>query len=332
MLDFFKRKKTPDATVSPKPETSLFARLKAGLRRTRHRFSQNIRALFSEKGGIDEAALEELETILLAADVGVTATEDIIQSLQKKLKQQEASDPENAIQALEESLCELIQGCEVPLLLPDNKKPFVILMIGINGSGKTTTIGKLAYLFQQQGKKVMLAAGDTFRAAAIEQLTVWGARNNVPVVAQKLGADSASVIFDAFQAAQAKGVDVLIADTAGRLHTQGHLMEELKKVVRILRKLDAEAPHEILLVIDSTLGQNVLNQAKLFHEAVAVTGMVLTKLDGTAKGGVVFNIAKSLNLPIRFIGIGEGLLDLKPFAAAPFVSALLSKEEEQEDV
>jgi len=335
MLDFLKRKKSKPLETTPKsdsdPELGLFDRLKAGLRRTRKNLSKGIASLFSMKPLIDDASIEELETILLSADVGVGTTEEIINDLKMRLKRQEALDSATLIKVLNQHLLDLLKDLEIPLKLPDTVKPFVILMVGVNGSGKTTTIGKLAHLFQQQGKKVMLAAGDTFRAAAIEQLKVWGERNNVPVIAQKMGSDSASVIFDAFQAAKAKGVDVLIADTAGRLHTQGHLMEELKKVVRILQKLDQEAPHEVLLILDSGLGQNAINQAKVFHEAVKISGIVLTKLDGTAKGGVIFNIAKTLRIPIRFVGLGEGIEDLKLFEAVPFVTALLSLEEQGQD-
>lgn len=334
MLDFLKwGKKTEKAAledaeltaVEPKAPKNLLARLKDGLLRTRTVFSDGLAQVFLGKKEIDSALLEELESFLLSADMGIDATEQIIQDLTKRLARHELTDSENLILALKQDLNQLLSNVEKPLVLSD-KKPFVILMIGINGAGKTTTIGKLAKKFEAEGKKVMLAAGDTFRAAAIEQLRVWGERNHTPVIAQHMGADSASVIFDAFQTAKAKGFDVLIADTAGRLHTQASLMEELKKVVRVIRKLDAEAPHEMMLVLDAGIGQNALVQAQKFHEALGVTGITLTKLDGTAKGGMIFNIAKTLKIPIRFIGIGEGIDDLRQFEGSPLVDALFSNE------
>lgn len=333
MLDFFKRKK-PVAeqaielkTQNPEPkEQGLFTRLKDGLRRTRQSFSENLANVFLGKKVIDEDLLEALETVLLTSDLGSEATEAVIADLTRRVKRNELNDPQLLANTLKEELIQLLKPSELPLILPDAPKPFVVLMVGVNGAGKTTTIGKLAKRFGDQGKSVMLAAGDTFRAAAIEQLKVWGERNHLPVIAQHTGADSASVIFDAFQAAKAKNIDVLIADTAGRLHTQSNLMEELKKVIRVLQKLDSTAPHEVMLVIDAGNGQNSLNQAKMFHQAVGVTGVTLTKLDGTAKGGIIFNIAKTLKLPIRFIGIGEHIDDLKPFSAIPFVDAILSMD------
>ncbi len=334
MLDFLKwgkkteRAEPEDAALTAlesKESKNLFARLKDGLRRTRTVFSEGLAHVFLGKKEIDSVLLEALESFLLSADMGVDATDQIIQDLTNRLARHELTDSENLILALKQDLNRLLSNVEKPLVL-SNKKPFVILMVGINGAGKTTTIGKLAKKFEAEGKTVMLAAGDTFRAAAIEQLKVWGERNHTPVIAQHMGADSASVIFDAFQTAKAKGIDVLIADTAGRLHTQASLMEELKKVVRVVRKLDEQAPHEIMLVLDAGIGQNALVQAQKFHEALGVTGITLTKLDGTAKGGMIFNIAKTLKIPIRFIGIGEGIDDLRQFEASPLVDALFSHE------
>jgi len=329
MLDFLKRKKPTtldDTPNTPKTTKSLFSHLKQGLSRTRQFFAAGISHLFLGKTIVDESVIEELEEFLISADVGVETTEKIINDLNKRLKQQSCLEPSLLLAALKEDLNQLLIKCQQPLLLDTEKKPAVILLVGVNGAGKTTTIGKLAKKFQAMGKKVVLAAGDTFRAAAIEQLKIWGERNDVPVVMQQMGADSASVIFDALQMAQAKDFDVLIADTAGRLHTQDSLMEELKKVVRVLRKLDSTAPHEIMLVLDASIGQNALVQAKKFHEALGVTGITFTKLDGTAKGGIIFNIANTLNIPIRFVGVGEGIDDLDPFDAALFVEALFATE------
>jgi fused signal recognition particle receptor len=309
-----------EASEAAKP--GLFARLKKGLQRTSSSFSDGMGNLFLGKKEIDDELLEELETQLLVADVGVEATRDIISSLTQQVSRKELSDAPALYAALKEKLAELLAGCEAPLVIESSDHPYVILMVGVNGVGKTTTIGKLAKRFQQEGKSVMLAAGDTFRAAAVEQLQVWGERNNVPVIAQHTGADSASVIYDAVQAAQARNIDVLIADTAGRLHNKDHLMEELKKVVRVMGKLDEQAPHEVMLVLDAGTGQNALSQAKHFQEAVGVSGISLTKLDGTAKGGIIFAISKQLQLPVRFIGVGEQVDDLRPFNASEFVSAL----------
>ena len=323
MLDFLKRKQSSgNDTLNSKK--GLFARLKAGLQKTRHVFSEGLANLFSGSTRIDSALLEELETFLLSADVGVEATQQIIKDLTQKSRA--LSEPQSLVAALKEELQALLNTSEVALTFPSDIKPFVILMVGVNGTGKTTTIGKLAKKFQGEGKKVMLAAGDTFRAAAIDQLKAWADQNQTPVIAQHLGADSASVIFDALQTAKAKNIDILIADTAGRLHTQETLMEELKKIVRVMRKLDESAPHEIMLVLDASIGQNALFQAKKFHEALQLTGITLTKLDGTAKGGIIFNIAKTLKLPIRFIGFGEGADDLRPFDATQFTDALFSTE------
>jgi len=256
------------------------------------------------------------------ADVGVEATTSIISQLEDRINEEKLDSGEAVQAALREILADLLVGVEQPLELKSDKKPTVILMVGVNGVGKTTTIGKLAKRYQSEGKRVMLAAGDTFRAAAVEQLQVWGERNNVPVVAQHTGADSASVLFDALQSAQAKGVDVLIADTAGRLQNKDNLMQELQKVVRVMQKIDPSAPHEVMLVLDAGTGQNAVSQARLFGEAVGVTGISLTKLDGTAKGGIIFAIAKQFGLPIRFIGVGEQIDDLRPFEAKAFVDAL----------
>lgn len=277
------------------------------------------------KKAIDADLLEEIETRLLTADVGVKATEEIIAELTNQVKRKELSNADALLQALQSLLIKILEPCAKPLVIPELIKPYVILMVGVNGSGKTTTIGKLAKRLQKQGKKVMLVAGDTFRAAAIEQLKVWGERNNIPVISQERGADSAAVIYDAVQAAQARGIDVLIADTAGRLHTQSHLMEELKKVKRVIEKLDVTAPHEVMLILDASIGQNALVQAQQFNEALIVTGITLTKMDGTAKGGIIFAIANKLGIPIRFIGVGEGIDDLHPFNAREFVSSLFEQ-------
>jgi fused signal recognition particle receptor len=326
MLDFLKRNKTGSPDNTTNSSKGLFTRLKEGLFRTREVFSSGFSQLFLGKKVIDQALLEELEAFLLSADVGVESTQEIINDLSGRLKRCELEDSGALMKALSQDLTSLLLETQVSLEISSDVKPFVILMVGVNGTGKTTTIGKLAKKFQLEGKKVMLAAGDTFRAAAIEQLQVWGKRNEVPVIGQQMGSDSAAVIFDAFQAAKAREIDILIADTAGRLHTQDTLMEELKKIIRVIRKLDERAPHEILLVLDASIGQNALVQAKKFHEAIGVTGITLTKLDGTAKGGIIFNISKSLKIPIRFIGIGEGIEDLKPFEAPVFVEALFSTE------
>ena len=271
---------------------------------------------------IDAEFLEDIETLLLSADVGIEASDQIISRLKQQLDRKQLSAPSELLHALKVELQMILDPCEVPLHVNSSSKPFVILVVGVNGVGKTTTIGKLAKRLQSQGEKVMLAAGDTFRAAAVEQLQVWGDHNELPVVAQETGADSASVIFDAYQSAKAKEIDVLIADTAGRLHTKDNLMKELEKIVRVLKKQDERLPDEILLVLDATTGQNALSQAESFHASTEVTGITLTKLDGTAKGGVVFAIAKQLGLPIRFVGVGEQVDDLRPFEAQKFVAAL----------
>ncbi len=307
------------------PASGLFGRLKSGLSRTRERLSTGIGSLVLGEKTVDPLLLDDVETQLLAADVGLEATDRIVGKLKQGLARKQLSDPDAFMGALRTEMQSILEPCDKPLQITGNDKPFVILMVGVNGVGKTTTIGKLAKRFQAEGKNVMLAAGDTFRAAAVEQLQVWGERNNVPVVAQATGADSASVIFDAYQSAKARAVDVLIADTAGRLHTKDNLMNELEKIVRVLRKQDERLPDEILLVLDATTGQNALNQADKFHQAITLNGLVLTKLDGTAKGGVVFALAERLGIPIRFIGVGEQVDDLRPFAADQFVEALFTE-------
>ena len=321
---------TPPAPVAAQPEATkagFFARLKQGLSKTSASIGEGMASLFLGKKAIDDDLLEEIETRLLTADVGVEATSVIIQSLTQKVARKQLTDAQALYTSLQQELATMLKPVEQPLIIDVSRKPFVILVVGVNGAGKTTTIGKLAKKLQLEGKKVMLAAGDTFRAAAVEQLQVWGERNNIPVIAQHTGADSASVIFDAVQAAKARGIDVLIADTAGRLHTKDNLMEELKKVRRVMGKLDAEAPHEVLLVLDAGTGQNAINQAKQFNQTVQLTGLALTKLDGTAKGGVIFALAKQFGLPIRYIGVGEGIDDLRTFEAEPFVQALFAERE-----
>lgn len=305
----------------------LFARIKRGLSRTSNQFAEGLGNLFLGRKTIDEDLFEELETQLLVADVGMEATSEIIDNLTARVARKQLADSDALFLALREQLAGLLKPIEQPLVIDAGKKPYVILVVGVNGVGKTTTIGKLAKRLQNEGKKVMLAAGDTFRAAAVEQLQVWGERNAVPVIAQHTGADSASVIFDAISAAQARGIDVVIADTAGRLHNKNHLMDELAKVKRVMAKLDVSAPHEVLLVLDAGTGQNALNQAEQFREAAGVTGIALTKLDGTAKGGVIFALGKKFGLPVRFIGVGEGIDDLQPFAAEPFIKALFNSPE-----
>ncbi len=313
-------------SVPKQKAPGFFGRLKQGLKRTSSSFSEGMGNLFLGKKEIDDDLLEELETQLLVADVGIEATQEIIANLTKQVSRKELVDGDALYQALQKELAKLLAPSAGELNIETGQKPYVILMVGVNGVGKTTTIGKLTKRFQQQGKSVMLAAGDTFRAAAVEQLQVWGERNDVPVIAQHTGADSASVIYDAVQAAQARNVDVLIADTAGRLHNKDNLMEELKKVVRVMKKLDDAAPHEVMLVLDAGTGQNALSQAKVFQEVVGVSGITLTKLDGTAKGGIIFAISKQLDIPIRFIGVGEQVDDLRPFDAEDFVAALFDQK------
>ncbi len=314
--------------ASPKKEkVGFFGRIKQGLGRTRANLSEGLASLFLGKKQIDDDLLEDIETQLLIADIGVEATSEIIDRLTERVSRKQLTDAQALYEALQEELRTMLEPSNKPLVIGEQTTPYVILMVGVNGVGKTTTIGKLAKKFQSEGKSVMLAAGDTFRAAAVEQLQVWGERNSVPVIAQHTGADSASVIFDAIQAAQARNVDVLIADTAGRLQNKSNLMEELKKVTRVMKKLDDSAPHETMLVVDAGTGQNALSQASLFNEAVGLTGITLTKLDGTAKGGIVFALAQQMQIPIRFIGVGEQVDDLRPFDADQFTKALFDKNE-----
>lgn len=307
---------------------SFLQKLTTRLRNTREKFSLQIENLLLRKKTLDISLITELETILLSADLGIEATTQIIQQLTSLINKKDLNNSAAVFTTLRSQLSNILLPCQQPLIIPTQEKPFVILTVGINGAGKTTTIGKLAKQLQTAGKKVLLAAGDTFRAAAIEQLTLWGQQNNIPVIAQHTGADSASVIFDAFQAAIARQYEVLIVDTAGRLHTKDNLMEELKKIVRVIKKLDPTAPHETLLVLDASIGQNAVVQAEKFHQAIGITGLALTKLDGTAKGGTLFSIATKLKLPLRFIGIGESVDDLKPFTAMEFVQALFPKQHE----
>ena len=322
--------KAPEQALDTLPESAqkqgFFTRLSQGLRRTRSNITEGVATLVLGKKTIDDEVLDEIEMQLLTADVGVDATRAIVDDLTRRVARKQLADGEALFGALREDMVQLLTPVSIPLNIDASRRPYVILMVGINGAGKTTTIGKLAKRLQNQGHSVMLAAGDTFRAAAVEQLQEWGRRNNIPVIAQQSGADSASVVYDALQAAQSRNVDVLIADTAGRLHTQTNLMEELKKVRRVMGKLDETAPHEVMLVLDAGIGQNAIAQAKQFREAVQVSGITLTKLDGTAKGGVIFAIAKQLGLPIRFIGIGESIDDLRVFEAEDFVDALLLRE------
>jgi fused signal recognition particle receptor len=306
-------------------ESGLFARLKRGLSLTRNSLSVGLSELILGEKTIDRALLDDIESQLLSADVGIEATDQVIQNLKSSLNRKQLANQSDLLAALKNELASILTPCNIPLEVNVTSKPFVILMVGVNGVGKTTTIGKLAKRLQAQGNKLVLAAGDTFRAAAVEQLQVWGERNDIPVIAQATGSDSASVIFDAYQSAKAKGADVLIADTAGRLHNKNNLMNELEKIVRVLRKQDERLPDEVMLVLDATTGQNAVAQARSFHDTVNLSGITLTKLDGTAKGGVVFAIAKQLKLPIRFIGVGEQVDDLRPFLADQFVEALFSE-------
>lgn len=294
-----------------------------GLLRTKQQFTSRLANLFRGKKVIDPELLTELETILLSADIGIETSQQIINHLTNQVQRKHLSDPAILENTLKEYLTTILTPCEQPIETNSNK-PFVLLMVGVNGAGKTTTIGKLAKQFQDTGKKVMLAAADTFRAAATEQLIAWGIKNNITVINQHTGADSASVAFDALQAASARGYDILLVDTAGRLHTKTHLMEELKKIKRVMQKIDPNVPQEVILVLDASIGQNALQQALIFHAAIPITGLIITKLDGTAKGGIIFAIANRLNIPIRYIGIGEGVNDLIPFNAKDFVETLFS--------
>lgn len=318
----FSFKKKPEEVAQEK--TSWLGKLKQGLKRTRAQFTDSLADLILGKKTLDPAVMEELETRLLLADVGVAATQQIINDLTARIKRNQLNDGAALFVALREDLLAILNTATSSAEAKPFK-PWVILMVGVNGAGKTTTIGKLAHYFQDQGKNVVLAAGDTFRAAAVEQLQAWGERNKMTVIAQGAGADSAAVIYDALEAAIARGYDILLADTAGRLHTQQHLLEELKKVKRVMQKVDAAAPHETWLVLDAGIGQNALTQVRQFHQALGLTGLVVTKLDGTAKGGIVFAITKAMGLPIRYIGVGEGIEDLRPFNAEEFVDALLER-------
>jgi len=331
IFSFLKKKKPADQSQSQDSQGESQAGESSGeealdqrLDKTRSRFRDSLRNFFGGNKKIDSALLEELESELIMADVGMAATSRIMENLNSRVSGNALNDSNALRDALREELAAILAPVEKPLEIPDSDTPFVILVVGVNGSGKTTTIGKLARKLTDGGKTVMLAAGDTFRAAAVEQLQTWGERNDVTVVSQGSGADSASVIFDALQSATARGVDVLIADTAGRLHTQSGLMDELKKVKRVLGKLDDTAPHETLLVIDGGTGQNAINQAEQFHEAMALSGLTVTKLDGTARGGVIFAVAEKLGIPLRFIGVGESVEDLRVFQAADFVDAIIS--------
>ena len=318
MLNFFKKNKTED-TKSEKTKTSL----KDRLFKSKKRLGDGLSSLLIGKKKIDDELLEDLEMLLISSDIGIHTTDKIIETVRKKASRKELKDSDSIYELIKIELESIL--VEDNLLKITDDKTFVILVVGINGAGKTTTIGKLAKLFQSEGKSVMLAAGDTFRAAAVEQLQVWGERNKIPVIAQKTGADAASVVYDAYQSAMAKNIDILIADTAGRLHTQDNLMQELEKIKRVLKKHNENAPHETLLVIDGGSGQNAIQQATEFHKSIELSGLAITKLDGTAKGGVLFAISDTLNLPIRFIGVGEGIEDLKPFNSKDFIDALFEQ-------
>ena len=324
-LTFFEEAAEQQAPKEEKKK-GFFGRIRDGLSKTRSGLADGLADLLLGKKEIDDDLLEDLETQLIMADVGMEATQEIMERLTGRITRKELSDSDALFEALIEELRTMLDVAQQPLVVDSEKTPYVILMVGINGVGKTTTIGKLAKQFQNRGKSVMLAAGDTFRAAAVEQLQVWGERNDVPVVAQHTGADSASVIFDAVEAAKSRNVDILIADTAGRLHTKDNLMQELEKVVRVMKKLDDTAPHEVMLVLDAGTGQNAINQCKQFLQAVGVTGLTLTKLDGTAKGGIIFALAKQFEIPVRFIGVGEGIDDLRPFNADEFTRALFKQD------
>ena len=315
MLKFFKKNQNKDIQTDTNK-----ASLKDRLFKSKRRLGDGLSSILIGKKQIDDELLEELEILMISADIGIQTTDKIIESVRKKASRKELKDGDSLYQLIKVELEALL--IDDNLLVPVSDSTFVILVVGINGAGKTTTIGKLAKSFQSQGKSVMLAAGDTFRAAAIEQLQIWGDRNEIPVIAQKTGADAASVVYDAYQSAVAKNIDILIADTAGRLHTQDNLMQELEKIKRVLKKHNDKSPHETLLVIDGGSGQNAVQQANEFHKSIELSGIAVTKLDGTAKGGVLFAISDSLNLPIRYIGIGEAIDDLKPFHAKDFINAL----------
>lgn len=330
---------TPEPEAQPEPEPSaneekpakagFWKRLTQGLKKTSGNIGSGLADLFRGKK-IDDELFEDLETQLLMADMGVATTRKVIDNLVKQADRKQLKDAEALYGLLQEQLAEILAPVDQPLQIPASDSPYVILMTGVNGVGKTTTIGKLAKQFKHEGKSVMLAAGDTFRAAAVEQLQIWGERNDIPVIAQQTGSDSASVLFDALQAAKARNIDVVIADTAGRLQNKANLMEELKKIVRVMKKVDPEAPHEVMLTLDAGTGQNAISQAKLFTEAVGVSGVVMTKLDGTAKGGVIFAVADQFEIPIRYIGVGEQLDDLRPFVAKDFIAALFDRKLEDD--
>lgn len=338
MFKFIKKNKADvvshDSTAEPihtravaeKPK-GLLGALSQGLRRTRDHFTSKVTNLFLGEKIVDAALLDEIETQLLAADISLPATRQILNEMTQRVKHKELTNSAALLTALQQALINLLAPYQTPWTIPQQNKPYVIMMVGVNGAGKTTTIGKLAKRLQAEGKSVLLAAGDTFRAAAIEQLKIWGERNHIPVITQHSGADSASVIYDALSSATARNIDILIADTAGRLHTQTNLMEELKKIKRVLAKINPEAPHETILVLDAGIGQNALKQAQQFNKAIQLNSMIITKLDGTAKGGMVFSLSEQLHLPIRFIGVGESIEDLQPFEATRFVDALLERSD-----
>jgi fused signal recognition particle receptor len=334
-MKFFKRNQPTDSAsesepaAAEKPSGGFYTRLKSGLGRTGDQLASGLGDLFLGAKTLDRDLLDAVETELVMADVGIDTTRHIIDELTQAISRKSLTDPAAVFAALRAQLVAILEPLTQPLVI-EGRKPFVILVVGVNGVGKTTTIGKLAHQLKCDGKKVMLAAGDTFRAAAVEQLQSWGERNDVPVIAQHTGADAASVLFDGLEAARARQMDVLIADTAGRLQNKAHLMDELTKVVRVMRKFDPEAPHEVLLVLDAGTGQNALSQAAVFDEAVGVTGIALTKLDGTARGGIIFAIAQQLQKPLRLLGVGEGIEDLQPFTAEQFVGALFDKAERSE--
>lgn len=313
---------------SEKNSNGLFASLRQRLSKTRKSLTSGLGNILLGQKTIDADLLEQIEDQLLMADVGIQATQAITTQLTERLERNQLKDGETLLNALRQTMQDILLPCEQPLLPASDNTPFVILMVGVNGAGKTTTVGKLAQQFKADGKRVMLAAGDTFRAAAVEQLHSWGERLDIPVIKQAQGSDSASVIFDALQSAKARNIDILIADTAGRLHTQNNLMDELEKIKRVMSKLDSAAPHETLLVLDANTGQNALSQAKNFKETIGVTGVIITKLDGTAKGGMIFSVAEQLKLPIRYIGVGESVDDLRQFNSQDFVDALLSEADE----
>jgi fused signal recognition particle receptor len=327
MFNFLKKKDSPDTVeqdAPPAQAAGFLSKLKQGLAKTRSTLGTGIARVFLGKKELNADLLDEIEMLLIGADVGVSTASELVQTLTSRLARHALNDTEAALDCLKEEMKQILRPYAKSLTLPPEAKPHMLLVVGINGSGKTTTIGKLAHYYKQTQKNIMLAAGDTFRAAAIEQLQTWGERNNVPVIAQQPGADTAAVAYDALLAAKARHIDLLIADTAGRLHTQSHLMAELQKIKRVLGKIDPTAPQDIFIVLDATLGQNAINQVKQFHAAIGVTGIILTKLDGTAKGGIIFAITKETQLPIYFIGVGEGIDDLRPFQADEFVDALFS--------